>query len=362
MRHQFFLFFLLAATAATAAQAQEAPPVVVAAVERATSTPDQLRLTGTVTSERVASLSPRVSGLVKRVRVDAGDRVKAGKVLIELDSAMAKLALDRTRAAAEEARAQLAEKQRLHNEAREMFDRGLIPETRMHAADSERRVAAAGLDRLVAEQKEQAEVVRRHTVVAPFSGVVSRRLTDAGEWVNTGTAVLELVDTRRLRIDVQVPQERYSQIVVGSPVVIELDANVGQVLSGKIIARVPVNDPGARTFLVRVTVTGDTKQISPGMSASVVFKLTDGPASVRVPRDAILRKPDGSASVWIVSEGDTPNVTERVIVLGRSLRAWVEVRSGVDAGMRVVVRGNETLREGQKVRVISTLPGSFGAH
>jgi len=351
----------LAIFAAATAHAQEAVPVMVAMVESVRTT-DELRLTGTVTSERVASLSPSVNGLVKRVRVDAGDRVAAGKALIDLDSEMAKLALDRTRAAVEEARAQLSEQQRLLDEAREMFERGLIPKTRMHSADSGRRVAAARVDRLVAEQKEQQEIVRRHTVVAPFSGVVSNRFTDPGEWVETGTAVLELVDTRRLRIDVQVPQERYRQIAVGSPVSVELDANAGRLLKGKVVARVPVNNPGARTFLVRVKVAGGAKEMAPGMSAQLVFALREGRLTVRVPRDAILRKPDGSTSVWIVNQEDKPAVSERKVEIGRSLRGWIDVKSGVDAGMRVVVRGNETLREGQKVRILAVVPGTSGAH
>lgn len=341
--------------------AQDVVPVMVAIAESA-QTDDELRLTGTVTSERVASLSPSVDGLVKRVRVDAGDRVAAGTALIDLDSAMAKLALDRTKAAVDEALAQQSEKQRLHDEAREMFERGLIPETRMHSAESERRVAAARVDRLVAEQKEQAEIVRRHTVVAPFAGVISNKFTDPGEWVETGTAVLELVDTRRLRIDVQVPQERYRRIAVGSQVSVELDANAGRLLDGKVIARVPVNDPGARTFLVRIRVENGAKEMAPGMSARVVFALRDGRSTVRVPRDAILRKPDGTTSMWIVNSDEKPTVTERQVELGRSLRGWIDVKSGIDAGMRVVVRGNETLREGQQVRILSIVPGTSGAH
>jgi membrane fusion protein (multidrug efflux system) len=277
---------------------------------------------------------------------------------------MAKLALDSNRAAVEEARAQLSEQTRLRDEAKEMFARGLIPETRLYSAESERRVAAARVERLVAEQKEQQEIIRRHTVVAPFAGVVSRKLTDPGEWVETGTAVLELVDTQRLRIDVQVPQERYRQIEVGSAVNVELDANAGRLLKGKVVARVPVNDPGARTFLVRVQVTDGAREMAPGMSAAVAFVMQGGNSMTRVPRDAILRKPDGSVSVWIVNqdEGETPTVSERNVALGRSLRGWVDVRSGIESGMRVVVRGNETLREGQQVRILATVPGTSGAH
>lgn len=361
MRHLSLNVFLAALWTATAVHAQEVVPVMVAVVESVQSD-DELRLTGTVTSERVASLSTSVNGLVKRVRVDAGDRVAAGNALIYLDSAMARLALDRTKAAAEEARAQLSEQQRLRDEAKEMFERGLIPQTRLLSAESGRRIAAARVNRLVAERKEQQEIVRRHTVVAPFAGVISKKFTDPGEWVETGTTVLELVDTQRLRIDVQVPQERYGQISVGTPISVELDSNAGRFLKGKVIARVPVNNPGARTFLVRVRVANGAKEMAPGMSASVVFALRQDVSTVRVPRDAILRKPDGSTSVWIVIDGDTPTVSERQVELGRSLRGWIDVRSGIDSGARVVVRGNEALREGQQVRILSVVPGTVGSH
>lgn len=349
----------LALAAGASAHAQQAPPVMVAVVESA-QLGDRMRLTGTVTSERTASLSPRVSGLVERVYVDAGDRVKPGKALIQLDATMAKLALERTGAAVQEARAQLSEQQRLFGEAKEMFERGLIPETRMHAAEASQRVAAARVAKLVAERKEQREIVRRHTIVAPFGGVVGSRSTDPGEWVETGTAVLELVDMKRLRLDVQVPQERYEQVRTGSSVKVELDALPGKPLDGKVVARVPVNSQNARTFLVRVAVTDATRVMTPGMSAQVVFPIGGGTSTVRIPRDAVLRKPDGSTTVWTVSDDDMPTVTEREVQLGRSLRDWVDVHDGLSAGMRVVVRGNETLAQGQQVRVVATVPSNFG--
>jgi len=349
----------LAVLSAPGVQAQNVSPVTVAVAEQARSD-EELRLTGTVTSERTASLSPRVSGLVSRVRVDAGDRVSRGKALVDLDATLAKLALDRTGAAVEEAQAQLSEQDRLYKEAREMFERGLVPETFMHAASAERRVASARANRLVAEQKEQRELVRRHTLVAPFAGVVSSRHTDPGEWVETGTAVIELVDMGRLRIDVQAPQERYEQIAVGTPARVSLDALIGESLEGKVVARVPVNDPDARTFLVRVRVEGASKFMTPGMSAQVAFPLRGGASMVKVPRDAVVRKPDGSASVWIINDSNGTTVSERQVDLGRSLRDWVDVRSGLEPGMRVVVRGNETLREGQQVRILSTAPSTSG--
>lgn len=342
---------------ASEALAQQPAPVIVAAVTRAPME-RELKLTGTVTAERAASLSPRVSGLVAKVNVDAGVRVAAGSTLVELDAALARLALQRAEASLEEARALLAESERLHAEAESLVERKFLPQTRLHAAEADRRVAAAAVERLEAERRQQAEIVRRHLVIAPFAGVVSRKMTDAGEWVETGTAVLELVDTARLRIDIQVPQEHYRAIRVGAPARVQLDAHPGRVFNGKISARVPVNNPGARTFLARVEVASNEFQVTPGMSAQVILSLHSDEAVVRVPRDAILRRADGSTSVWVAGEGETTTVTRRDIRIGRSLRDTVDVFKGLEAGVRVVVRGNETLTEGQSVRVLNAAAGS----
>ena len=64
----------------------------------------------------------------------------------------------------------------------------------------------------------------------------------------------------------------------------------------------------------------------------------------------------------VVIDGDTPSATERQVELGSSLRGWIDVRSGIDPGARVVVRGNEALREGQQVRILSVVPGTAGSH
>lgn len=228
-----------------------------------------------------------------------------------------------------------------------------MPETRLHAADAELRIATAALERLQAERRQQAEVVARHTLVAPFAGVVSRKLTELGEWVETGTPVIELVDTARLRLDVQAPQERYYQIAPGAPVEVRVGAFPGRVFAGTVAAKVPVKDPSARTFLVRVRVEDAGERLTPGMSAEARFSLRGEGQALVLPRDAIVRHPDGGASVWVLNGGSPATVSARTVRLGRTLAAGVEIVAGVDAGTRVVLRGNETLREGQSVRVVA---------
>ncbi len=335
--------------------AAEAPPPPVTVVRaQGGGVGNALPLTATVTTERSAALSPRVSGLVAAVHVDAGDRVAAGKVLLELDPAMARLALQRSEAALEEAEAAHAEARRQYEETQELVDRRLVPTTRLPAAEAAMRMASAAFERLRSEHRQQAETLRRHTVVAPFAGVVSRKIAEVGEWVETGTAVLELVDTQHVRIDVQVPQEHYQNVRIGTPVAVRLDAAPDDVLDGRVSMKVPVKDPEARTFLARIDVPDGHEHMTPGMSARVSFDLGSSVQSVSLPRDALVRQPDGSSLVWVVQgEGTQATVAPRQVQVGRSLGEEVEIRRGVEAGALVVLRGNETLEDGQRVRIVT---------
>ncbi len=136
---------------------------------------ETLPLTGTITSERSAALSPRVSGLVAVVNIDAGDRVSKGDALLELDAELAKLSLARTQAALNENRAALKEAVRLSDEARDLAKSKNIPETTVQSriADVDAKMAAA--ETMKAECEQQNAIVKRHVVIAPFTGVVSRK-------------------------------------------------------------------------------------------------------------------------------------------------------------------------------------------
>lgn len=342
---------LIACLSASYASAQDAVPVTVAAPRSAQVT-DELRLTGTLTAERSARLSPRVDGLVARVRVDAGDRVRAGAPLIELDSTVASLALDRARAGTAEARARSDEAMRLAVEARRLVAEKHLPQTELARREAEAKLAAAALAASQASEREQAELLRRHVVPAPFSGVVARRLTDVGEWVSRGTPVIELVATDRVRLDVQAPQERFSAIREDAVVRVSADALGGDSLPGRVVARVPVSDPSARTFLVRVVVDEPAGRLLPGTSATAVFALPSAKQALVIPRDALLRYPDGSHTVFVLRDGPNgPTALERPVKLGGG-GAQVEILEGIERTDRVVVRGNERLRSGQAVRIV----------
>jgi membrane fusion protein (multidrug efflux system) len=344
---------LVAIMVACAVGTADAEPVQVA-VAKEQSIVNRVRVSGTITSPQASVLSPSVGGLISKMNVDAGDRVEAGDVVVELDRELAALELQRREAEMEQMDAALANARRLLDEAERVRSSSAIAETEIKSRQATVQTTSAALAAARAAVQQQRAVVARHAVRAPFDGVVSRRLGQLGEWIDPGTGVVELVATTSLRFDFRVPQEYFSSITPDSQVELLSDAAPGFRAQGHIVAIVPVGDPNARTFLLRVEARdSDTQSITPGMSAQGIVYIDAGRRGVVVPRDAMLRYPDGRQVVWVVESGADGNtiVRERRVETGLIAGGVVEILSGVEAGTRVVTHGNETLQDGQAVVV-----------
>ncbi len=310
-----------------------------------------VRVSGTVTSPRAALLSPSVGGLIQRYDVDAGDVVSEGDTLVLLDEELAALTLEQARAAEAEARAALEDARRRYAEAERLGPQKSIPATEIRSRSAEVAQDEAALAAAVATARRAAAVLRRHRITAPFGGVVSRREAEVGEWVNPNDPLVELVAIDGLRFDFRAPQEIYPDISTATPVRVSLDAHPEIAYTGRIQAIVPVSDPSARTFLLRV-VPADPERLdfTPGMSARASLLIDTGRTAVTVPRDALIRYPDGRTTVWVLqNDGDDSIVRERQVVTGLDFEGRIEIREGLDAGIQVVTRGNEALRDGQSV-------------
>ncbi len=334
--------------------AADGPPVnVTRAVEQAIV--QVVRMSGTVTSPRSAVLSPSVAGLVERMDVDAGDRVDAGDVVVVLDKELAALALERSEAELAQARTAFADSRRRLAEAESVGATRAIAESAIKSLASEVQRDEAALRAAAAAVKEQRAILARHDVAAPFAGAVSERIAETGEWVNPGDALVELVALEGLRFDFRVPQEHYGSVRDDTPVVLQSGAVPGFSAAGRIQAVVPVKNPGARTFLLRVVANdgADISAMTPGMSTRGSLKIDTGRRAVVVPRDALLRYPDGRQVVWVVDTStELPKARERVVETGLFFEGLVEISSGLEAGVLVVTRGNETLQDGQTVTIL----------
>lgn len=329
------------------AQPVEVAPAVLA--EKITRT----NLTGSVNSLRVARLSSRADGLVESVKVEPGDSVAKGDVLIRLDARRAELALEALRIEKQRAGLALAEAERRVEEVRALADAGGFSrsetETRINTADLARNQIAL----LEARELEHLDLLDRHRLPAPFAGVISQKLTEAGEWVATGTPVLELIETSALVFEVRAPQEMFARSANASEVTLRLDAYPDIEFPSEIDRRVPAKDGASRTFLIRLNFTDPEKLAAHGMSGTATFAFRAAEKSIQIPRDAIVRQPDGSAKVWLIAEDASGQSVARSVLVtpGPSLDGDITIAGGISEGDLVVVRGNEALRDGQSVTV-----------
>lgn len=332
--------------------AGQAPPRVSIAVSEQAELIEELPLTGTLTAPRAALLAPEVEGRLDTIAVDAGDHVDAGTRLATLDAELARLQLASASAAVEEAQAELDDAQRRLEETRDLAERQSVAASELRAREAEVRRDRAILERRQAERALQAALVERHTLRAPFDGVIARRMGDHGERVDPDTPVFELVEVDRLRLDLRVPQRYFGDVTAGTEARIRLDALAEQMLEARVTTIVPVSDPDARTFPARINLPNPEVRMTPGMSARAVLRIDTGRTGVVVPRDALIRYPDGRITVWIAEgEGATRTVTEQRIETGLQFGERVAVTTGLMAGLPVVVEGNEALQEGQEVRL-----------
>ena len=312
-----------------------------------------VRLSASVIAPRSARVSTSASGLVEALGVALGDRVGRGDMVARLDRELVRHAVDRADAAVAEAEADLADARRRVRVGERLAERGNLPSNELEARQAQAAMAQAALARLQAEAARERENLRRRTITAPFDGVVARKVAEVGEWLSPGDTVVDLVAIDDLRVDIPVPQTYYPRLEGETAITLRFDALPGQTFAARRVARVPVSDPTARTFTLRVAPERADLPLTPGMSARATLEIDTGERGIVIPRDAVRRYPDGRTSVWVLDADDEGHlrVRERQIDLGQTLGGTVHVRDGLAAGTRVVERGNEALREGQRVRL-----------
>jgi HlyD family secretion protein len=297
---------------------------------------------GTIEPEQLVDVRAKVSGIVERFHVDAGDRVAAGEVVAELDRDTLESAVREARAVlreAEVARAHAAGELRRRTE---LFGRGVesaevLDRMRMEDASAEARVARAmaTLDRL---EQELAWA----TITAPIDGVVLRRDLDPGAAVASvaavtgGTVVMTVADTAQMHLLGTIDENEIALVRVGQEARIRTDAYPERVFRGRVrkIASLGDRKDNVTSFEVEIAVLEHGDQLWPRMSgdADIVTELR--PAAVVIPETALLYDGDATA-VELVERASRPRLLRRPVRTGIFHGDRVEVVEGLDAGDEV---------------------------
>lgn len=341
-------------------ESRQEPSLAVTTIEPLQRAMDQtLTVSGSVGAWQEMSLGVELSGVrAAEVLVEVGDRVRAGQPLLLLDrrtlevqARQADAGLAQARANLELARANLARGERLVAEG--LISSSDADELRAKLISAEAQLATAEADREAARLRLEFATLR-----APDDGVISARSVQPGQVVNAGTELLRMIRQGRLEWRAELTESDLARVREGT--VVELTGPQGEQVAGRVRAVAPAVDPATRTGLLYADLP-QPGNLRAGMFAQGRVLLGEVPATV-LPRDAVVFR-DGIPYVFVARNdvsaedgGVLFTVEQRRIAIGLQQGDLTEVRAGLEAGDRVVVRGAGFLSDGDLVREVSADP------
>jgi len=281
---------------------------------------------GSVRARLHSALEAKISGKIERMLVVPGQKVALGELLAELDAREIKAKLDQALAVAEQADQEL-------RRAKGLLASIAISQQEFDLAQSRARVAAA----TVVETRSMVDNAR---ILAPFAGIITRKLADVGDLAVPGKQLLELEDPAALRLEADVPEALVDRMEMGARFPIRI-SSVSNLLEGITSEITPVADPGSRTFLVKFDLA-PTSGLRVGQFGRVLVPVGQG-AALRVPASAVIQRGQMEL-VFVAVEG---HAQLRLVKTGKRVGDEVEVVSGISAGEQVVGSNPALLADGQ---------------
>lgn len=306
-------------------------------------------VTGQLRARREATLSAQVTGKIKELRAEVGDKVQAGQDLVRLDAETVALAAEQARAANAAAQADLAMARQELERAEALHKAESAPQSVLDRARTGFEMATAAAARASAAARMAEVQLRDHTIRAPFAGTITARYKQVGETVAAmpPTPVITVVDTDSLEARLAVPEAVVDSLLAGQQVQGTVSPS-GRPFEAKVRTVGATVDLASRTVEVLLDVVPQKGAVlRPG--ALVEVKLTppsSAAAGPFVPRQAVHADDKGSF-VWVVEDGV---VHRRDVKVQPHSSEAVRVLDGLDSQTRIVLAGAATLREGTPVQ------------
>jgi len=321
-------------TAAGEAAAPAAQPLFQVAIIEAAVEDHSRRLviSGRTEADDRARAVARATGSIVALNVRRGDHVKEGDVIATLS--------DEARAAQVAEAEALVEQRQIDLDAKlKLIDRGVLPANEKSLLQSELRAAEATLAMARAEHE-------RGEIRAPISGVISDVPVTTGQPLEMNALVAEIIALDPMLAVAEVAERQLGAIKLGDPA--EALLVTGQKAIGTVRFISPTASEGTRTYRVEVELQNSEAAIPDGVTGEIAFKLAAVEA-VRIPRSALTFSTSGELSVRAVqTDGIVATIPVAIIEDARE-EVWV---SGPEAGARIVVQGQDFVKDGQKVETV----------
>jgi membrane fusion protein (multidrug efflux system) len=327
--------FLLALSGSIAV-AQERVQNVIVAPAVTDRFVDRVEALGTSFANESVTITANVSDKIAEIHFDDGQQVEKGQLLVALQRA-------EQRAALEAAEAVLAERQTAYDRARELERRQYTTTAQLQERQAALREAEA--NRNVAKSRLDDREIR-----APFEGVVGLRMISPGTLVTPGSVITTLDDLDPIKLDFTVPAAYLSNIQSGIEIIATTSALPGREFRGEVRSVATQIDCVSRSITARAFIPNEDHALKPGLLMTVQL-LKNPRQAIVIPEEALV--PDGADSfVFVIARNGENKAERRKVAIGSRRPGAVEIVSGLRQDELVVTHGTMQLRNGQTVNIV----------
>jgi RND family efflux transporter MFP subunit len=345
-----------------ARRAVSVPPETVSNVSvitaQKTTIRDWVEAVGTVRATQTSQVSSQVMSNIVEIRAREGDRVQSGQVLAILDDAQSRSGTDQAMAAVT-----AAEKERSAADSdlalagatlqryQELFEKKSVSpqefdeiKARYQSAEAHRDMAQAGQAQATAGLTQARTALGYTRIRAPFAGVVTEKMADAGMLASPGMPIFTIEDTRRYRLEVTVDESELGFVRIEQVSPVTIDALRNAQLSGKVVEIVPAANPASRSFLVKVALPADSRLRS-GLFGRARFPRGERPALL-IPQVSVVERGQ-LQGIYVLDANQIASL--RYVSLGQSAGEQIEVLSGLQDGEKLVAAPGDRELSGKRI-------------
>ncbi|MFH0880788.1 MAG: efflux RND transporter periplasmic adaptor subunit [Lentisphaerota bacterium] len=311
----------------TAAVAEKAVPVRVLLMEPR-EIPDVVEIPGRLEAWNSAVLATEQEGRVMELLADRGDDVKEGQVLLKIDSRLWEETLKK-------AEVEIRESEKYVARWTELKKAGAV------SPDDYDNVQTVK-DRAEIAQEEARVMISQCEVKSPIEGRINDRMVEKGEYANKGQAVFQVVDIRRLKLKMDIPERDILHVAAGQLIPLTVPAYPGQVFTGEVTFVASMANPDSNTFALEALVDNASGALKGGMIAKANLTRGVREEALAVPLASIVPK-KGEHILFVVNNG---RAERRVVKIDAINGAEAILGDGVRMGEDVVIEGQRTLQDG----------------
>ncbi|HOL58464.1 MAG TPA: efflux RND transporter periplasmic adaptor subunit [Syntrophales bacterium] len=302
---------------------------------------------GTLKPLDEVTVSAEVEGVVEKIDVIEGAKVKRGALLVKIKDTDYRLALRQAEAVLKQAEANLANLGEEFRRKEALYREELVTKQQFDDVSARLEVARSEVDRARSARDLAKERLRKTEIFCPLSGLVKEKKVSAGDYVRGGTPLVRIIVTHPLLLNFSVVEKDWKYLKVGQEVSFRVDSAAGRMFSGKIRNLFADLDERTRTLQAEALVPNPREELKAGLFARVIVYTGPPEEKVVIPINALLYE-GTQVRVFTVVEN---RAQERVVKTGQKYGDMMEVLAGLTAGEMLVVVGQNNLAPGVMVHV-----------